>query len=79
MSIRHSEEVRRVGGAELVTDGEFSVVAVEVTTRGGIDKVLKLSESDASWLVAQLTDALAARPADGKAERFRASVRAGRK
>ncbi|WP_326792010.1 hypothetical protein OHA79_09415 [Streptomyces sp. NBC_00841] len=79
MGIRHSEEVTRVGGAELEAGEEFGVIAVEITTAGGIVKVLKIRESDASWLMAQLADALAERPAEGKAERFKASVLAGRK
>lgn len=77
--LRHGETIRKVGDVGLEAGEEYHTITVEVTTSGGIDKLLKLSESDASWLVARLSDALSERPKDTRGATFRASLRAGAK
>lgn len=76
--MRHAEEVKKVGNVALSLTGDFHTLEVEITVGGRIDKLLRLSESEASWLYNALGDALADRPEDGRADRFNASVRASR-
>lgn len=76
--IRHSETIRIVGAAELVRGEHFDTVTVEVTTAGGVHKLITLSESSASALVAELSQALDQRPSEGRGARMMASERAGR-
>lgn len=75
--MRHTDSIRSVGAVTMRLDGDFHVIEVEVTTAGGIRKLLKLSEADASWLAGQIRDRLSERPTEGRMERFRAAVRAG--
>lgn len=76
--MRHTDSIRRVGEVTMRLDGEFHVLEIEVTTAGGIEKLLSMSEADASWLIAQIADRLAERPAEGRSERWNAAVRARR-
>lgn len=73
--IRHADAWAKIGAVELEEGEGYNNVTVEVTTVGGVNKLVRLSESEASWLVAQMTDALACRPADTRVETFKASIR----
>lgn len=79
MIIRHSERVHTFGEAVLRQDPDYSTVVVEYVTPSGIAKQLEVTESEASRLAAALADVLEGRPAEGRAERFAASIRAARK
>lgn len=76
--MRHTDNIRAIGEVTMRLEGEYHVIEAEVTTAGGIRKLLRLSESDASWLVAQIVDRLSERPTEGRAERFGASARASK-
>ncbi|MEU5149762.1 hypothetical protein AB0G42_21595 [Streptomyces yangpuensis] len=73
---RHAEGLRKIGAVKLEEGEGYSNVTVEVTTVGGVQKLLRISESEAAWLKSQIADALAERPEEGKAARFKASVAA---
>lgn len=74
--MRHTDSIRRIGEVTMRLEGDFYVLEAEVTTAGGIEKMIKLPESEASWLVAEISSRLAERPTEGRAERFKASIRA---
>lgn len=76
--MRHADSIRSVGAVAMRLEGDFHVLEAEVTTAGGIQKLLRMTEADASWLASQIAECLAKRPAEDRAERFRAAVRAGR-
>lgn len=75
--IKHPEIVRKTGPVTIERTGDFHTISAEITTAGNIKKVLKLSESEASALVAALSDALDSRPANERAVTFLASLQAG--
>ncbi|WP_405560626.1 hypothetical protein [Streptomyces sp. NBC_01180] len=76
--IKHKEVLRSIGEAQLVPGESYSDVTLDVVTAGGVAKTLRFSESNAAAILRGLLDALEARPAEGAAERFKASQGASR-
>lgn len=75
--MRHSEAWRGIGAVELQEGEGYHNVTLEITTLGGVDKLVTLSESEASWLGVQISNALAARDVATRVKRFNASIKAG--
>lgn len=75
--MQHSESWRGIGAVELQEGEGYHNVTVEVTTLGGVSKLITLSESEASWLGASISTALGARNVDTRTQRFKASMMAG--
>lgn len=74
--IRHAEAWAKIGAVELEEGEGYHNVTVEVTTVGGVNKLVRISESEALWLMSQVSDALACRSTEIRVETFKASIRA---